>query len=364
MQAIKKSNPVNIFKQGIEYLNLSNPSKALNCFSRVYREAGNVPDLHYARAVAFLQLGKPLQARVAFEEELAGTPDHNAAREFLNKIVSLENENNIPLAWPENTYLVNHNHRFIYCPIPKVVCSNLKKAVLKLTGFDKVHRHYSSGNNNGCNVHGDIHTCAIRECTFKVNKSTALHFLEDDSYFKFLFVRNPWSRLVSAYLDKFVKNYEEAAVDFNELIRRIQLRNNLDLDLNRRFTFRQFAEDIAVSDDMQLNPHWRPQSCFTGYHNFNFVGKFENLQKDLRYINQKLGIKLDLGCGTNSVGYARDVHFDKHNYFSDCCCNELKEIKKQNGGYPDYRQFYPPELKELIAERYRDDVEMFGYDFD
>lgn len=358
-----QSDPLSIFKRGIEYLDSSYPSGALNCFGQVYRVVGSVPNLHYARAVALLQVGKALQARLACEKELRNHPGHTPAKNLLKEIPQIEIANKCGLSWPEASYLVNHEYKFVYCPILKVVCSNFKKAILKIAGFEKIHKH--SPNSYGCNVHGTIYTCVEKECTFKLNRGAAFRILEGNDYFKFAFVRNPWSRLVSAYLDKIVSNYAGHLANREEFIVRIQNRHNLGKDLDKRVTFRQFVIDVLEHDDAQLDDHWRPQSAFIGHHNFDFIGKFENIQADLNYVNSKLGVNIELVHKKNTVGYARNTDGDAaYTHYADCYCDELNEIGKRCGGFPDYRQFYPPDLKELVARRYKNDIEMFGYDFE
>jgi hypothetical protein len=359
----QQSDALNIFKRGIEYLGSSHPSEALSCFGQVYRVVGNVPNLHYARAVALSQVGRAVQARLACETELRNNPGHTPAENLLKEIPQIEIGSKCGLSWPEASYLVNHEYKFVYCPVPKVVCSNLKKAILKIAGFDEIHDHPPNG--YSCNVHNNIYECVDIECTFRLNRGEVFRILEGNDYFKFAFVRNPWSRLVSVYLNKIVSNYVGHLARREELIIRIQNRHNLGKDLDKRITFRQFVVYVFEQDDMQLDDHWRPQSCFIGHHNFDFIGKFENIQADLNYVNSKLGVNLEIAHNKNTVGYVQNSIGDAaYTHYADCYCDELKELRKSCGGFPDYRYFYPPDLKELVAKRFKNDIEMFGYDFE
>jgi len=86
---------------------------------------------------------------------------------------------------------VSDERKYIYCPIPKAACSSWKLTLLRLTGKDL---------SNVTNIH-------LWRMTDKILKR-ALHYnttqLETrlKKYFKFMFVREPLERLVSAYLDK------------------------------------------------------------------------------------------------------------------------------------------------------------------
>jgi len=49
---------------------------------------------------------------------------------------------------------------FVFFPIPKVICTNLKKGLLRRVGVEEAHGHHSF---KQCPVHGEVHTCAQRE---------------------------------------------------------------------------------------------------------------------------------------------------------------------------------------------------------
>ncbi len=327
------------------------------CFEQVYKTDGQVSNLHYACAVALMKLGQKRDAVLACQSEIAKNPDHRDAIALLNGIMP-----QLELGWPENTYLVNHDHHFVYCPVPKVICSNMRKAILKVAGLHEIHGHQNG--KQTCKVHGNIYRCAKKEYGFNTNADTALQILNDNRYFKFILVRNPWSRLVSAYLDKVVRSGHTEIKVVEKIIVQIMAKNNLSYDMNKTVTFRQFVEYETRKGDMQLNEHWRPQSCFVGGHKFDFIAKFENIQDDLKYINSKVGLNFDINFNINgkTVRYMKNLA-RQGEYFSDCYADELKMIKESCGAFPSYDQFYPPELKELIARRYACDIEAFEYKF-
>lgn len=359
-----------LFKQGVECLHAGRAEEALVRFARIHKNGEYLPGLYYGAAVAYMQLGRVDDAITVCQMEIARDADHAGAKALLKRIMQdatpLQQQTalqNTQLLWPENTYLVNHDHKFIYCPIEKVVCSNIKRAILKVSGIDKLHTHREY--DYTCNVHSNIYDCALKECTFKTGTIEAFRLLKGNTYFKFAFVRNPWSRLVSAYIDKVAAQAWELIESREKFIRRIQRVNGLPQCLDKRITFRQFAVDAVECEDMQLDFHWRPQVCFFGAYRFDFIGKFENFQADVESINRKLGINLDLGQNNNTVGYARDIVLGAGDpYFDNCYADKLRKIKEDSGGFPDYKRFYPPDLRELVAKRYQKDIEAFGYDFE
>ena len=75
-----------LFEQGIEYLKRYRPNDALTCFNKVVRTVGQMPDLHYARAVALLQSGRIYDAQLACHAELDFQKDHQGAKKLLDRI--------------------------------------------------------------------------------------------------------------------------------------------------------------------------------------------------------------------------------------------------------------------------------------
>jgi len=88
-------------------------------------------------------------------------------------------------------YFVSDERRYVYCCTPKVACSSWKLALLRLTGKDisrvkNVHILQQSDKFIKRAVHYNL---SERQAMFK-------------KYYKFMFVREPLERLVSAYRDK------------------------------------------------------------------------------------------------------------------------------------------------------------------
>lgn len=140
-----------------------------------------------------------------------------------------------------------------------------------------------------------------------------------NSYYKFSFVRNPWTRLVSEYI-------------FNDYISKFEFKD---------FVFNNFPE-IDYHDDAYR--HVLPQYEFLYDSGENvlvdFVGRFENLQADFNIVCQKLGIE-------NTTL----PHFNPS--------KKNKALKE----YKPYWEYYDDETKEFVAKFYQKDIETFGYTF-
>ncbi|XP_065189391.1 carbohydrate sulfotransferase 14-like [Sycon ciliatum] len=85
--------------------------------------------------------------------------------------------------------LVNDNYKCSYCYVPKIGCTNWKKVLKVLSEQDAWP---------GCRPFSHI-ADVVRLSKF--SKEERLRRLK--TYYKFMFVRDPLDRLVSAYLDKF-----------------------------------------------------------------------------------------------------------------------------------------------------------------
>lgn len=151
-------------------------------------------------------------------------------------------------------------------------------------------------------------------------------------YFKFAFVRNPWDRLVSCYLQKLAPGSRDNAIS-----RRFARRAG---DAGEDVTFTRFAEAVCEIPDDRANPHFRSQHV--GLLNDDgellpdFMGSFENLSKHFAHAAKKIGTPhLELPHLTPSLGHKGR----------------------------SYRDFYDGELAQKVGERFRKDVELFGYDF-
>jgi hypothetical protein len=151
---------------------------------------------------------------------------------------------------------------------------------------------------------------------------------EYEDYFKFTFVRNPWDRLVSAFL--FLKKGGTNKAD----------RQWAGENLSRFEDFDSFVTKWVDRKNVNKWKHFVPQYkflCLPGARTpvVDFIGYFEHLNED--FIN----VQKRLGSHTN-----------------------LQHLNKTDGGKRDYREYYTETTKKIVADVYREDIQIFGYDFD
>lgn len=135
-----------------------------------------------------------------------------------------------------------------------------------------------------------------------------------NDYFKFSFVRNPWGRSFSWY-----KN----------VIR--DERHSLNYGVDPDISFRDFLYRFENNWGLLPQMYWLKDK--KGNIPFDFIGRFENLNDDFGYVCDQLGLK------------------DKI----------LPELKLS--GNPDYTLFFDKELTDLVYNRYKEEINYFGFEY-
>lgn len=166
----------------------------------------------------------------------------------------------------------------------------------------------------------------------KVGHQKVNSFLKEDkdkfkNYFSFSFVRNPYDRLASAYF--FLKNGGRNEYD----------KKWSDANLVNFHSFKEFIYALKsplIQKQMNSIIHFHSQSSFVcdedGKLAVNYIGKFENIEEDFKYVCNKIGVKCTL-------------------------LHENKTTKKK-----DYSEYYTIEMKNIVYDVYKNDFELFNYE--
>ncbi|MGH0145111.1 UNVERIFIED_CONTAM: hypothetical protein FKN15_024466, partial [Acipenser sinensis] len=185
--------------------------------------------------------------------------------------------------------IVDDRHGLLYCYVPKVACTNWKRVLMVLTGDGK-YRDPLKIPANEAHVPSNLRTLS-EYSTSEIN-----HRLRN--YLKFAFVREPFERLVSAYRNKFTRNYNTA---FHKRYgTKIVKRHRPDpsdeaLEHGDDVSFEEFVYylvDPHTQREEPFNEHWeRVHSlCHPCIIHYDVVGKYETLDEDARYILQLAGV--------------------------------------------------------------------------
>lgn len=252
-------------------------------------------------------------------------------------------------------FLVNHEHRFIYCYVPKVACTSLKDWFLRLSNISiedavpNLHVH----------VERKFSLAALR-------RREAVRLLQSGDYFRFAFVRNPFARIVSGYLNKVVQP-EGAGLGAMKAVQKgrawdlrkrfsyewRKLRTGSGIKVQQGITFREFLHFVESQSPRRLDPHWRPQSLILGDVSFDYIGLMENLYDDFEQVCRRLGLpgKLPTWNRTRRSGTHRS-----NQCYADWTTGQLRAMD----GYPTFDNFYSPELVKIVHRVYRQDLARFA----
>jgi hypothetical protein len=194
------------------------------------------------------------------------------------------------------TVVVNDQYSFVFVHIPKVAGTSISRALQSISGT------------NTSAMHG------------KTKHETAKEFLDRVQgtqffdYRFFAFVRNPWDRFAS--LHRYL------------LTSKVGKKHPVPKNLC------DFALMLAEREPWVESLHSiRAQSAFVE-DSFDFVGRYEALERDFATICHRLGISA-----------------------------MLPRVNATTTQPVDYRQLFDDRSAAVIAERYQDDIRRFGYQY-
>ncbi len=105
--------------------------------------------------------------------------------------------------------------------------------------------------------------------------------------FRFTFVRNPFTRILSAYLDKIA---QQQAVFFQDLGMAV-----------RPLTFLEFLQRLDQGY-LNANPHWAPQSVMFNSAAFDFIGRVETLERGMAHVLERIFGNVSVTLATKEAG--------------------------------------------------------------
>ncbi len=209
--------------------------------------------------------------------------------------------------------ILSHQKKFIFIHIYKVAGSSIRSVLNKFDDRDSSDLSFL-----------DNSRIWMEQKFFRTQTSFLTHLkaseiqnkikeVDFNNYFKFSFVRNPWDWQVSLYyfmmqtkhhrqhkLVSKMKNFEEY----------LDWRINKDLDFQKHFVCDAKGKFLV-----------------------DFVGRFENIQTDFDIICDKLFIP------------------------------RFRLPVKNTSNHLHYKEYYTDTTRKWVAEAFKEDIELFGYDF-
>lgn len=229
--------------------------------------------------------------------------------------------------------MICREFKCIFVHIPKAAGRSVEMYFMNLLNLDReneAHREQVLLNDNDDPARG----------TEKLSHLSAAEYVscghvsqnDFDRYYKFSFVRNPWSRLVSEY----------------------RYRNFLSHKSFKDFVMKKLPK--PGRDDKYR--HVMPQSEMLfdddGRMLVDFVGKFETLQQDFDKVCEQLGF-----------ADSRLPHINSSDKKSRELRRKARNILHRNkeSGLRTYTDFYDEETREYVSTLYQADITNFNYNF-
>ena len=212
--------------------------------------------------------------------------------------------------------MININKKFIFIHVPKTGGSSITQSLLLDEKIELGPRSY-----DGLSLDTAKKFFGTHAPNFQHLKLGPLLRIapKAEGFFKFIFCRNPFARILSEYFYCISHNGCKFSGNRRDFLQKYP-------------SFREFILDSAINK-CSWTPHADSQYSFIKGHEVDFIGKFENLQEDFNIICDKIGLPRRTLPHKNA---------SKHKH---------------------YAEYYDDETRQIVAEKYAKDIEYFGYKF-
>jgi hypothetical protein len=230
--------------------------------------------------------------------------------------------------------MLSRDYKCIFVHIPKVAGQSIERVFLGLHGLSWENRAPLLLRPNDNPALGPPRLAHLKASEYV----TCGHVTQEDfdSFFKFSFVRNPWSRLVSVY------RY---------------------LGLARDMPFKRFlVEKFSGEEEWEPRLFCVPQYDFLFNENnrqlVDYIGRFEDLQAGFDHVCASIGLSPITLPHANKSG-------SDHGVVSALkqTARWISPLHRKYDEHDHYTKYYDNESIELVARIHSRDLEAFGYQY-
>lgn len=224
--------------------------------------------------------------------------------------------------------MISHKHKCIFIHIPKCAGTSIEAALGHLDGHTgrggQDHRNirriqplfshgFLSSKDNMLEIARRLKFQHFNKVLNHRNKYTVTD-IQYNSYFKFTFVRNPWARAFSWY----------NAVMRDEITKK-------QLGIIGDLVFEEALKKYAGKGLLKPQLYWIKD--FSGSVPLDYIGRFENLEKDFQEICKQANLP------------------------------NIELPHKLKGSSLDYREYYNEASRQIISNIYEEEIALFEYTF-
>ena len=264
----------------------------------------------------------------------------------INKVCTDLNVSRVPIPIRMNFVLADKNHGVLYGEIPKVGATSWLYLLISLTG--KVKVDFQNRDRNKLII-------TDRQFLWNIGLIYVNGLSEAEvgsvltKYYKFVFVRHPFTRILSAFRDKINPGDTYYHRTYGAQILRLFRRSasSTTKSLGVGVTFPEFVQYIIYlhKHKQRFDEHWAPYHTliFPCQIKYDFIGKLENLEEETEQV-----LLSGFHLNSSNVKFPTETAKHKTGSSAEAAAKAYKEI--------------PEEHIEQLREVYKLDFMLFDYD--
>ncbi|XP_069180830.1 carbohydrate sulfotransferase 11 isoform X2 [Procambarus clarkii] len=221
---------------------------------------------------------------------------------------------------------VDQQHGLTWCKVPKAASTSWLHAFLEIAGVQDISSKDMAGKHALLRERYPLLTTALLKRTIPTTM-------------KFMVVRHPFERVLSAYRDK-LEDYKRDLKDrggyyyaiYGKRIVKAYRKSSSSDDhsyTRKEPTFREFIQYLLDTDVEEYDEHWRPISllCTPCHIRYDIIAKMETLSNDAEFILYHRGLSsavhMEWSHKTDQTKRTSDV---AKTYFSQLTSSEVKQL--------------------------------------